>query len=113
MKKSLFYIPNFAGEFDSVSLFEEQGLVALHIPKNSQFRGHSTLIKRENKIFLIYKEIQNGAVAKSYIRKGFLICEERANIMSYMRRPLVIYDFATAPFRISLYRGKFDFLFYQ
>jgi hypothetical protein len=32
-----------------------------------------TLIKKENKIFLIYKEIQTGAVAKSYMRKGFLI----------------------------------------
>jgi hypothetical protein len=32
--------------------------------------------KKENKIFLIYKEIQNGAVAKSYMRKGFLIYEE-------------------------------------
>jgi hypothetical protein len=40
--------------------------------------------KKENLIFLIYKEIQSGAVAKSYMRKGFL-------------RPLVIYDFATAP----------------
>ncbi len=27
--------------------------------------------KKENQIFLIYKEIQNGAVAKSYMRKGF------------------------------------------
>jgi hypothetical protein len=34
------------------------------------------LIKKENKSFLIYKEIQKGAVAKSYIRKGFLIYEE-------------------------------------
>ncbi len=32
--------------------------------------------KKENKIFLIYKEIQSGAVAKSYVRKGFLIYEE-------------------------------------
>jgi hypothetical protein len=31
---------------------------------------------KENKIFLLYKEIQRGAVAKSYIRKGFLIYEE-------------------------------------
>jgi hypothetical protein len=31
---------------------------------------------KENKIFLIFKEIQNGAVAKSYMRKGFLIYEE-------------------------------------
>jgi hypothetical protein len=32
--------------------------------------------KKENKIFLIYKEIQSGAVAKSNMRKGFLIYEE-------------------------------------
>jgi hypothetical protein len=56
--------------------------------------------KKEKKIFLICKEIQRGAVAKSYIRKGFLIYEE---ISPYMRRPLVINDFVTAPFRISLY----------
>jgi hypothetical protein len=36
--------------------------------------GHTD--KKENQIFLIYKEIQNGAVAKSYMRKGFLIYEE-------------------------------------
>ncbi len=29
--------------------------------------------KKENQIFLIYKEIQSGAVAKSYMSKGFLI----------------------------------------
>jgi hypothetical protein len=32
--------------------------------------------KKENKIFLTYKEIQMGAVAKSYEKKGFLIYEE-------------------------------------
>jgi hypothetical protein len=32
--------------------------------------------KKENQIFLIYKEIQSGAVAKSYMKKGFLIYEE-------------------------------------
>jgi hypothetical protein len=31
--------------------------------------------KYTDKIFLIYKEIQMGAVAKSYMRKGFLIYE--------------------------------------
>jgi hypothetical protein len=46
----------------------------------------------------MYKEIQNGAVAKSYMRKGFLIYEECANISPYMRRPLVTYDFATVLF---------------
>ncbi len=37
-----------------------------------QRRG-TALIKKENKIFLIYKEIQMGSGAKSYMRKGFLI----------------------------------------
>ncbi len=32
--------------------------------------------KKENLIVLIYKEILSGAVAKSYMRKGFLIYEE-------------------------------------
>jgi hypothetical protein len=32
--------------------------------------------KKENQIFLIYKEIQNGAAAKSYMTNGLLIYEE-------------------------------------
>jgi hypothetical protein len=32
--------------------------------------------KKENQIFLTCKEIQNRAVATSYMRKGFLIYEE-------------------------------------
>jgi hypothetical protein len=47
------------------------------------------MIKKKNQIFLIYyKEIQSGAVPKSYMGKGFLIYEEikkSANISSYMR----------------------------
>jgi hypothetical protein len=49
--------------------------------------------KKENQIFLIYKEIQSGAVAKSYMRKSFLIYEEIkkkcGNISIYKRRLLV------------------------
>jgi hypothetical protein len=45
--------------------------------------------KKEKKIFLIYKEIQTGAVARSYMRKGFLIYEE-------MRKYLVIYEEAVS-----------------
>ncbi len=56
-----------------------------------------TLIKK-NEIFLINKEIQMGAVVKSYMRKGFLIYEEMRKYLPIMRRPLVIYDFVTAPF---------------
>jgi hypothetical protein len=49
-------------------------------------------------------EIQNGAVAKSYMRKGFLIYEEMRKYLplQFIRRPLVIYGYATAPFWISL-----------
>ncbi len=49
--------------------------------------GH--IDKKENQIFLICKEIQNRAVAKSYMRKGFLIYEE-------MRKYLTIYEEAVS-----------------
>ncbi len=45
--------------------------------------------KKENKIFLIYKEIQMGSGAKSYMRKGFLIDEE-------MRKCFPIYEEAVS-----------------
>jgi hypothetical protein len=45
--------------------------------------------KKSNQIFLIYKEIQSGAVAKSYMRKGFLIYEE-------MRKYFPIYEIEEA-----------------
>jgi hypothetical protein len=45
--------------------------------------------KKENKIFLIYKEIQMGSVAKSYMRKGFLIYEK-------IRKYLTIYEEAVS-----------------
>jgi hypothetical protein len=53
--------------------------------------------KKENEIFLISKEIQNGAVAKSYMTNGLPIY---LPISSYIRKPwpFLIYDFATAPF---------------
>jgi|LakMenE18May11ns_1017448.scaffolds.fasta_scaffold7714593_1 hypothetical protein len=41
--------------------------------------------KKEKKIFLIYKEIQMGAVSKTNMKKGFLIYEE-------MRKYLGIYE---------------------
>jgi hypothetical protein len=45
--------------------------------------------KKENKIFLIYREIQTGAFAKSYMKKGFLIYED-------MRKYLVINEEAVS-----------------
>jgi hypothetical protein len=41
--------------------------------------------KKENEIFLIYNGIQKGSVAKSYLRRGFLIYEE-------IRKTLTIYE---------------------
>ncbi len=50
--------------------------------------------KKENQIFLTYKEIQSEAVAKSYKRKVFLIYEETRKyfpifeeaVIQYMRK---------------------------
>jgi hypothetical protein len=54
-------------------------LVLLLIPSSEAVRllsstslFHNTLIKNENKVFLIYMEIQMGGVAKSYILFYFL-----------------------------------------
>ncbi len=54
----------------------------------------------------MYKEIKMGSVAKSFVRKGFLIYEE-------MRKYLTIYeeDFATDPFWISFFTRKILFYF--
>ncbi len=45
--------------------------------------------KKESQIFLIYKKIQYGSVAKSYMRKGFLIYEE-------MRKYFPVYEEAVS-----------------
>jgi hypothetical protein len=50
--------------------------------------------KKEKNFFFIYKKIQKGAVAKSYMTNG-----------------LLIYEFATAPIWISLYMRKIVFSF--
>jgi hypothetical protein len=57
--------------------------------KQITFGGCTLVKKKKNFPHIQYKEIQKGAVAKSYMRKGFLIYEE-------MRKYLIIYDFATA-----------------
>jgi hypothetical protein len=60
---------------------------------------------------LIYKEIQSRAVAKSYMRKGFLIYEEMRKYFPIYEEA-VIYDFATAPFLISLYVFEKNLIFF-
>ncbi len=68
--------------------------------------------KKENQICLIYKEIQNGAVAKSYMTNGLLIYGEIvAHFLLYFRKPFLIYDCSTLNFPI--YEENFIFFFYQ
>jgi hypothetical protein len=65
------------------------------------------LIKKENQIFLIYKEIQNGAVAKSWLRASWYM-GKYLRISSYIRKPFLINDFALW---ISLNKRKILFYF--
>jgi hypothetical protein len=51
--------------------------------------GQSTLIKKRKRIFLKYREIQTGLVAKSYMRKDFLI-------YVVIRKYLTIYEEAVS-----------------
>ncbi len=57
-------------------LREKIHLIAIWILSITATSLNSYTDKKENQIFLIYKDIQSGAVAKSYMRKGFLICEK-------------------------------------
>ncbi len=59
--------------------------------------------KKENEIFLIYKKIQMGLVAKSFMRKGFLIYEE-------IRKYLTIYEETLSEFPY-MYMSKILFSF--
>jgi hypothetical protein len=62
--------PTFFSSINKYKCAAELGSEALLCEIISQQRCTD---KKDNAIFLIYKEIQMGAVAKSYRRKGFLI----------------------------------------
>ncbi len=47
--------------------------------------------KKGNGIFLIYKEIQMGSVAQSYMRKGFLIYEAMCKYLTIYEEKAVIH----------------------
>ncbi len=68
----------------------EPGRVGLRGDKTLAILGCYT-DKKENQIFLIYsiRKFRSGAVAKSYMRKGFLIYEE-------MRKYFPIYEEAVS-----------------
>ncbi len=81
--------------------------MAVHSKKTSEVCVHTE--KKENQVFLIYKKIQTGAVAKSYMQKGFLIYEK-------MRKKLVIYEEAVSHIflcnrSLLLYEEKLVFFF--
>ncbi len=69
--------------------------------------------KKVNQIFLIDKEIQKGSVAKLYMTNGLPIygMVKYLHISSYIRKPCLIYDFATNPIWISLHLRKISFSF--
>ncbi len=67
----------------------------------------------DKKNLFIYKENQMGSGAKSYMRKGFLVWGNAQIFSPYLRRSLVIYDFAPDPSEFPYIWGKFYFLFYQ
>ena len=68
------------GEIIGVYPGKRSSLPFLQIGGEGIWRGSCTppayTDKKVNKNFLIYKEIQMGSGAKSYMRKGFLIYEE-------------------------------------
>ncbi len=55
--------------------------------------------KKENKIFLMFKEIQMGSGDKSYKRKGFLIYDEMHKYFYHICEEVVnhVHDFAPDP----------------
>ncbi len=56
------------------------------------------VVNHTDKKSYIYKEIQSRPVAKSYMTNGLLIYMGKyLRISSYIRKPFLIYDFATAP----------------
>jgi hypothetical protein len=52
---------------------------------------------KENQILLIYKEIQSGTVAKSYMTTASSYMGKYLRISSHIRKPFLIYDFAPDP----------------
>ncbi len=71
--------------------------------------------KKENQIFLINKKIQNGAVAKSCMTNGLLICGEIfAHFLIYKEgSPSSCMTLQLLHSEFPYIRGQFDFLFYQ
>jgi hypothetical protein len=65
---------------------------------------------KENKIFLIYKEIQKGSVAQSYMTNGLLMVKYLC-ISSYIRDPFLIYVCNRSHLNFLTYEENFLFFF--
>ncbi len=73
-----------------------------------------TLMKKENQILFIWKEIQSGAVAKSYITNGLLIYRELfAHFLIFLGSPSSYMTLQLLHSEFPYIWGKFYFLFYQ
>ncbi len=66
--------------------------------------------KKENRIFLIYEEIQKGSVAKSDMTNASSYMVKYFRSSSYIRKPFLIYDFATLNFLINEENFVFFFI---
>ncbi len=77
--------------------------------------GHTLIKKKIEFSSYIWKFRVEQLQSHIWGRPGFLIYEEMRKYFPIYegRRPLVIHDFATAPFWISLYLRKILFLFYH
>jgi hypothetical protein len=73
-----------------------------------------TLCKKENKIFLINKEIQMGWGAKLYMRKGFLIYEKMGKYLTiYLKAVRHISLCSRSLLFFLIYEENVNFIFYQ
>jgi hypothetical protein len=64
--------------------------------------------KKVNEIFLIYKEIQMGSGARSYMRKGFLIYEEMGKYLNIYEEAVSHVTLHPNSSEFPYIRGKFN-----
>ncbi len=82
-------LQNFHAGFDGRFLRSPTHVCTVQLVGAAGFEDIVCTDKNENHIILIYKEIQSGAVAKSYMRKGILIYGE-------MHKYFLIYEEAVS-----------------
>jgi len=76
-----------------------------------QYYDKVTQMKKKRKFSSYIRKLWCELLQSHLWGRASLYMRKCANIKSYMRRPLVIYDFATVPFWISGYMRKILFSF--